>query len=127
MPLMPGVTALPMGLTEPDLILPSQWPANQRKPLRGEERLLLAMLEDAAMDLHHYRGMRHPPSAVQRYREALQWVEHPRRTPFSFVFACETLHIDPDYLRKALQRRCVGVLRKRWRRLGTIRGCTVAA
>ncbi len=39
---------------EPDIMLPKQFAALQRKPLQREKRLLLAMLEDAVQCFQTY-------------------------------------------------------------------------
>ena len=63
----------------------------------GTKALMLAILED---------GIRSFLSPVTRVRgEAEYWVSSGRsRSPFSFAVVCETLGLEPDAVRAALQR-----------------------
>ncbi|MFN8624843.1 MAG: hypothetical protein U0587_02485 [Candidatus Binatia bacterium] len=93
------------GLFEPDALLPAQFYAAFRggSAVRGEKRLMLAVLQDAlecyqkyafASDLHGH----------QLFAEADEWISCQERTwYFSFENICETLEIDPDYLRHGMQ------------------------
>jgi hypothetical protein len=90
----------------------------------GTKALMLAILED---------GIRSYLSAVGRIRsEAEYWVKNGRqRSPFSFTVVCETLGLEPDAVRVALERlrannvsprRAIGRSRPNVRRTGRIMG-----
>jgi hypothetical protein len=90
----------------------------------GTKALMLAILED---------GIRSYLSPVGRVRsEAEYWVTSTRqRSPFSFSVVCETLGLEPEAVRTALQRlrernvsprRAVGRSRPNVRRSGRIVG-----
>ena len=62
----------------------------------GTKALMLAVLEDA---IRSYLGSSRLPA-----QEAEWWIRSPRRqSPFSFVVVCETLGLEPDAVRRALQ------------------------
>jgi hypothetical protein len=88
----------------------------------GTKALMLAILED---------GIRSYLSPVARIRsEAEYWVSSSRqRSPFSFAVVCETLGLEPDAVRSALERmrerhitprRAIGRSRPNVRRSGRI-------
>jgi hypothetical protein len=90
----------------------------------GTKALMLAILED---------GIRSYLSSVGRIRnEAEYWVTSTRqRSPFSFAVVCETLGLEPEAVRTALQRlrernvsprRALGRSRPNVRRSGRIVG-----
>ena len=90
----------------------------------GTKALMLAILED---------GIRSYLSPVGRIRnEAEYWVKSGRqRSPFCFTVVCETLGLEPDAVRKALERlrahnvsprRALGRSRPNVRRTGRIVG-----
>ena len=69
-----------------------------RRRLRPEERLLLAMLEDAILDLQQTRR---DPAAVRRRAEAQEWICG-CAARVSFEFVCETLGFDVGRMRAGL-------------------------
>ena len=93
------------GLFEPDALLPAQFYAAFRggSAVRGEKRLMLAVLQDAlecyqkyafAKDLHGH----------QLFSEAEDWIScEDRNWYFSFENICETLEINPEYLRHGVR------------------------
>ncbi len=93
------------GLFEPDALLPAQFYAAFRggSAVRGEKRLMLAVLQDAlecyqkyafAKDLHGH----------QLFADAEEWIScDDRNWYFSFENICETLEINPEYLRHGVQ------------------------
>ena len=99
------------GLFQPDVVLASQFFATQprRAPRkRGEYRLLTAMLADAVdCVLNRQRDQRLAD-------EAWGWIvgedEDPpipakdRSPGFTFQYVCDVLGMNPDYLRRGLQR-----------------------
>ncbi|HEV8714776.1 MAG TPA: hypothetical protein VGX03_18345 [Candidatus Binatia bacterium] len=87
---------------EPDIMLPEQFAALQRKPLQREKRLLLALVEDAVQCFQTYlfaqrlqeRGL---------FQEAEEWINCTDSEWFcSFENVCELLGFHPAYLRDAL-------------------------
>ena len=74
-----------------------------KKNLReGEERLMLAVLENAVEYFQKYVLAR-KPSGKQRFQEAEDWfLETDGDGLFSFENICETLGLHPDHIRKGL-------------------------
>src|SRR5262245_42658526 len=74
-----------------------------KKSIRdGEERLMLAVLESAVEDFQKYVLARNP-SEQKLFQEAEEWLlETDSRGLFPFDSLCETLGLDPDYLRQGL-------------------------
>lgn len=89
---------------EPDTLLPEQFfSILGRKPLQGEKRLLLAMLEDAVHCFQTYLLARKPHER-RLFQEAQEWIESPdTRWFFSFENICDILGIHPGRMREALQ------------------------
>lgn len=76
----------------------------KRTRREAEEALILAVLEDAVDCFQKYVMARDRRGATL-FREAEEWIlgEDPD-WPFSFEQICETLGIDPNYLRQELMR-----------------------
>lgn len=104
-------------LFEPDFILPSQLLEPDEKGLTGgERRLMAALLSDGieAYIAQSTTGLKNPapmvsnPQLVTRVKvrgDAQEWVETVDETyVFSFDNVCESLGIDPHYLRLGLSR-----------------------
>ena len=74
-----------------------------KKTLReGEERLMLAVLEDAVEHFQKYFLARNP-RGKQLFQEAEDWFfDKDGETLFSFESICETLGLNPDHIRKGL-------------------------
>ena len=95
---------------QPDALAEAQYLAVNRRTYHGqpELRLMGAILEDAVATL--MTDVRRCSSRRRRdYADALNWI-HGRtdqRSVFSFINICETLAIDPDYLRQGLLRKSV--------------------
>ena len=90
---------------EPDTLLPEQFfSILGRKPLQGEKRLLLAMLEDAVHCFQTYLLARKPHER-RLFQEAEEWIE-PLDTHwfFSFENICDILGIHPGRMREALKK-----------------------
>ena len=89
---------------EPDTLLPEQFfSILGRKPLQGEKRLLLAMLEDAVHCFQTYLLARKPHER-RLFQEAQEWIESlDTHWFFSFENICDILGIDPGRIREALQ------------------------
>jgi hypothetical protein len=68
-----------------------------------ENRLMLAVLEEALVTFQ--RGLNSPvPERRKRFCEVDRWVcDRDSDWPFSFENICQTLRIDPDYIRAGLR------------------------
>jgi len=89
-------------MLEPAIVLPVQ--VVDRRILQPEERLMLAVLEDAVATL-----LGHGCTRTGRRRRVVEevdgWVNSDATDwPFAFVRICDGLGIDPDYLRGGLER-----------------------
>ncbi|GIW41504.1 MAG: hypothetical protein KatS3mg076_2081 [Candidatus Binatia bacterium] len=94
------------GLFEPDALLPAQFYAafRQASRVQGERHLMLAVLEDA-LDCYQKYAFAKDHHARQLFEEACQWIfSDDRDWPFSFQNICQTLEINPDWLREGLER-----------------------
>ncbi|MFI5396546.1 MAG: hypothetical protein ACHQ9S_13515 [Candidatus Binatia bacterium] len=104
-----------MDLFQPDTILAPQFFATLRRQApskKGEWQLVVAVLEDAVYCFQKYFLAR--DNYGQRlFREAREWMmsPQPRGAPgdedapgFSFEYICEVIGLDPDYLRRGLER-----------------------
>lgn len=92
------------GLFEPDALLPAQFYAAFRggSGVRGEKRLMLAVLEDALDCFQKYAAAR-DAHGHQLFEEAVAWISSgDRGWFFSYENICETLEINPEYLRRGL-------------------------
>jgi hypothetical protein len=91
-------------LSQPDIILPSQYfGALGSVGLSGELRLMLAVLIDAINVLESWKG---GGSAQKRrnFAEAAQWVNTPGTSyPFSFDSVCDALEIESELMRSRLR------------------------
>ena len=74
-----------------------------KKDIReGEEKLMLAVLENAVEYFQKYIFARNP-SGKKLFQEAEQWfLEKDSESFFSFENICDTLGLHPDYLRQGL-------------------------
>ena len=93
------------GLFEPDALLPAQFYAAFRggSGVRGEKRLMLAVLEDALDCFQKYAAARDGHGQAL-FEEALAWIgSNDRGWFFSYENICETLEINPEYLRRGLE------------------------
>ncbi len=103
------------GLFEPDALLPAQFYSAFRggSSVRGEKRLMLAVLEDA-LDCYQKYAVAGDGHGRQLFDEALTWISSKERGWFfSYENICETLEISPGYLRQGLEN---------WRRSATGHG-----
>lgn len=72
--------------------------------LRPEQRLMLAVLDEALGTLRRHVGSRKPRSK-RLVDEVGKWLASTAETgPFSFVAICGALDFDPDYLRAGIAR-----------------------
>ncbi len=94
------------GLFEPDALLPAQFYAAFRggSAVRGEKRLMLAVLQDA-LDCYQKYAFARDGQGRQLFGDADAWITcEDRDWYFSFENICETLEINPEYLRRGVQR-----------------------
>lgn len=90
----------------PDTLLPEQFfgQLRHRAQMDGERRLMLAVLEDGIHCFRKYAGI-DDPRARELFREAESWIlEEDRTWFFSFENVCDTLELDPEYVRAGLVR-----------------------
>ncbi len=93
-------------LFQPDTLLPAQYLENYRRKsyMEPETRLMLAVLEDAVACYQKY-VLAHDERGVELFNDAEAWVM--REDPewlFSFDNICESLGINPAYMRDGLVR-----------------------
>jgi hypothetical protein len=92
------------GLLVPDTLLPSQFFASlhQKSRMDGERRLMVAVLEDA-LNCFQKHVEATDPKARQLFLDAEEWIMSADQSWFfSFVNVCETLGLDPEYVREGL-------------------------
>lgn len=93
-------------LLEPDVLAPSQYLATlqSKTSLEPEKKLMRAILEDAICCFQKYLAARDSHGEKIFYR-ADEWIfDQEDEYFFSFANICESLNVDPDYLRKGLLR-----------------------
>src|SRR5262249_12043564 len=74
----------------------------KRSLREGEERLMLAVLENAVEHFQKYVLAR-KPSGKQLFREAEKWfLDKDSESLYSFENICDTLGFHPDHIRKGL-------------------------
>ncbi len=94
------------GLFEPDALLPAQFYAAFRGGVhvKGEKRLMLAVLQDALDCYQKYAFSKDGPGR-QLFADAESWILcDDRDWYYSFENICETLEINPEYLRRGVER-----------------------
>lgn len=95
-----------MSLFEPDTLLPSQFFAHFRgrgSAIRGEKRLMLAVLEDA-VDCYQKFAFAREVRGRELFAEAEEWLfSSDNSWVFAFENICETLELNADYIRRGLQ------------------------
>ena len=100
-----GVPNMIGSLSEPDILASQQYSDHQGTSGRQPEKSLMsAVLLDAVECFQKYPVL-HDEYANRLFREAENWIlDNDREWLFSFINICETLAIDPHYLRKGLLR-----------------------
>ena len=89
----------------PDYILPAQL---EDRPLGGariqpEKRLQVAVLTDAVATFRRLDGVENP-QARRLFAEAEAWFASDEADgPFTFVTVCDSLGLDPTYIRRGLR------------------------
>ena len=93
------------GPFEPDTVLPTQFFAKLRqRAVDGERRLMLAVLEDGIHCYRKYVGAT-DPKTLEIFADAEAWIMAEDRTWFfSFDNVCDTLDLNPEYIREGLVR-----------------------
>lgn len=93
-------------LFQPEAVMPSQFLANDEEGMDGGERKLMAALLSDGIEAY-IASAGSSPDAYDRaeHMEAREWVDtKDYGYVFSFDVVCESLGIDPDYLRLGLAR-----------------------
>lgn len=91
-------------LFQPDTLLPDQYLDTYRRKLHlePEKKLMLAVLEDAIACYQKYLFARDSKGKAL-FDEAKDWVEETGSgSVFAFDSVCETLGLNPDYLRRGM-------------------------
>ncbi len=93
-------------LFQPDTVLPAQYLETVRRKthLEPEKKLMLSVLEDAVACFQKYAFTR-DARGKSLLREAEQWISaETTEWLFSFDNICESLGLNPTYIREGLQR-----------------------
>jgi hypothetical protein len=94
-------------LFQPDSVSPAQYLETvcRKTHLEAEQELMLAVLEDAVTCFQGYFAAR-DKTETRLFREAEEWILQQEKSDwlFSFDNACETLGLNPDYIREGLLR-----------------------
>lgn len=91
-------------LFQPDTLLPDQFLDTFRRKLHlePEKKLMLAILEDAVACFQKYLTARDGKGKAQ-FRDTDEWIYRGGDSGvFSFDLVCETLGLEPNYLRRGL-------------------------
>ncbi len=91
-------------LFQPDTLLPDQFLDTFRRKLHlePEKKLMLAILEDAVACFQKYLTARDSKGKAQ-FRDTDEWIFRGGDSGvFSFDLVCETLGLEPNYLRRGL-------------------------
>lgn len=91
-------------LFEGDVVAPDQYLEifSRSSSLEPEKELMLAILSDAIECILKYCDQPIPLRA-KLFQDAREWLfDHDEKDPFSFLSVCETLNLDPSYLRRGI-------------------------
>ena len=92
-------------LFQPDTVLPAQYLETvcRKTPLEAEQKLMLAVLEDAVSCFQKYFAAR-DKIGTSLFREAEEWILLQGKSNwfFSFYYICEALDLNPGYIREGL-------------------------
>ncbi len=92
-------------LFQPDTVLPAQYLETvcRKTPLEAEQKLMLAVLEDAVSCFQKYFAAR-DKIGTSLFHEAEEWILLQGKGDwfFSFDYICETLELNPGYIREGL-------------------------
>jgi hypothetical protein len=90
----------------PEVILPEQFSerATLKPSDRGEKRLMLAVLEEAVATFQRNVGAK-TRHGQRIFHEAEEWIRSSDGSwPFAFENICHALEIEPEFLRRGLER-----------------------
>ncbi len=94
-------------LFQPDTVSPAQYLETvcRKTHLEAEQELMLAVLEDAVTCFHGYFAAR-DKTETRLFREAEDWILQQEKSNclFSFDNVCESLGLNPGYIREGLLR-----------------------
>jgi hypothetical protein len=93
-------------LFQPDVLLATEFFEGARRERRADpaRKLMLAILEDAVNCLHCY-GSNSSETARTLFRDARAWImDRQNHWIFSFENVCESLQLNPEYIREGLRR-----------------------
>jgi hypothetical protein len=94
-------------LFQPDTVLPPQYLETvcRKTHLEAEQELMLAVLKDAVTCFQGYFAAR-DKTETRLFREAEDWILQQEKSDwlFSFDNVCETLGLNPGYIREGLLR-----------------------
>ncbi len=92
-------------LYQPDTVLPAQYLETVCRKIHrdAEQELMLAVLQDAVSCFQNYFAAR-DKIKTRLFRKAEEWILLQEKSDwlFSFDNICETLDLNPDYIRKGL-------------------------
>jgi hypothetical protein len=95
-------TGVPDGLFQPNIVLPSQR-FSARHQHSPEQRLMIAVLQDAISCVEQYRGVKWSPRVHRDFDEVRRWLlVEDTSWPFSFACICEALDLDASAVRRHL-------------------------
>ena len=96
------LAGLPIGMMQLDIVLPSQHFGSRRKQA-PEQRLMIAVLQDALDCLQKHRFAK-DPHGRRLFQEAQQWfLADETDWPYSFERICGALGLDTDAVRQRLR------------------------
>lgn len=93
------------GLFLSDVLLPERYRATRgvKVPIRGEEGLVAAVLQEAIGNYQNYIASREQ-NGRQIFWEAADWFASDDRVwPYAFLNICDALHIDAQHFRQGLE------------------------
>ena len=95
------LSGVPIGMLQPNIILPSQH-FGVRAPLAPEQRLMIAVVQDAINCIEKYRFAT-DHRGRRLFREVTQWLgAKATGWPYSFESICEVLGLDANAVRRRL-------------------------
>ena len=92
-------------LFQPDTLLPDQFldTFRRKQHLEPEKKLMLAILEDAIACFQKY-VFAHDVKGKALFSEAEEWIDDlSAEGIFAFSSVCETLELNPEYVRRGLE------------------------
>jgi|SRR3989344_2912827 len=94
-----------MELFYPDNSIAREFYGRNDKEIEPEKRLMLAILEDAVWCFKKYLFVPEDSRNGHEFRDAEEWIwEEDSDWIFSFSNICETLGLNPSYIRQGLMR-----------------------